>query len=136
MTEYSVSSNEKWTFYATHTYKKDDVYIDLTLCCKYGIINLQIDEDDSLPTEFFNSENYTKENQFQVEDTGEEEFHEIEVYSSDGSDHDDVYDWFENEYDPNSEDYFGHMEFLEDNNWEYIMSSYYFENPIITKITE
>lgn len=136
MKEYSIMTTDRWTFHEVHTYKKDNVILELTNCCKYATIRLKIYEDDELPVEEFDSDNYTKEDQFYIEETGDTEFVDIDVFSEAEADHSEIYDWMDNEYDPESDEYWDRQEFIESNGWEYASSRYYFENPTIEEINE
>jgi hypothetical protein len=135
MKEYLIMTTDRWTFHEIHTYKKDDIHLELTNCCKYGSIRLKIYEDDVLPVEEFDSDNYTKEDQFYIEETGDEEFNDIDIFSNDDRDHSEIYEWMD-EYDPESEEYWDRQEYIEDNGWEYVSSRYYFDNPTVEEIIE
>lgn len=135
MKEYLIMTTDRWTFHEIHTYKKDDIYLELTNCSKYATIRLKIYEDDVLPIEEFDSDNYTKEDQFYIEETGDEEFVDIDIFSNDDRDHSEIYEWMD-EYDPESEEYWDRQEYIEDNGWEYVSSRYYFENPTVEEFIE
>lgn len=137
MKKYLITTTERWSFHEVHTYKKDNIFIELTDCCKYGSIVIHIHNDDILPIDEFDSDNYTKPDQFYIEETGDEEFVDVEVYSDNLDEtHDEVYDWLDNEYDDESEEYWNRQEFLELNGWEYVSSRYYFDSPELKEINE
>lgn len=135
MKEYLITTTDRWTFYEVHTYKKGEIYIELTNCCKYGNIRLKIYEDDIFPIDEFDSDYYIREDQFYIEETGDEEFINVNVFSSDDCDHSEIYKWMD-EYDPESEQYWNRQDYIENNEWEYVSSQYYFKNPTIEEIIE
>ena len=60
MKEYLIITTDRWTFYEIHTYKKGEIYIELTNSCKYGNIRLKIYEDefDPVSEEYWDRQDY------------------------------------------------------------------------------
>lgn len=117
--KYRVSPEDRWSFWENYTVKNaDGVVIDLEFCCKYGSVIVDVPDDFEFEEEF-NSEEFP-EGSYEIEETGDENLEDWDIFGIDDEEEEQkLREELEEQYDPESDDYYDFREYLELNGWEF-----------------
>lgn len=116
--KYLISAANRWEFWETYILKNSEgTAIELEFCCKYGSVILDVPEDYIIG-ESFDSDDFDDE-AYQIEDTGDESLEDWDVVGLSDEDAQALRTKLEEQYDPESDEYYGFREFLELNGWEF-----------------
>lgn len=112
--KYRVYANERWTFNETYKMFKGDVKADLEYNMKSGSVIVDVEEGYDFGEEF-DSRDFAE---YEIEDTGDENLEEVDVYCDDEEEAERIYNELMDGYDEDSDEYYDFREYLETLGWE------------------
>lgn len=121
--KYRVYASDRWAFNETYRLSKDDVTISLEFNMKSGSVIVEAPEGYDFGEEF-DSRDFA-ESDVNIEETGDENLEDWEVYADDEETVGRVNQEIEEEYDEESDDYFDFRDYLEQQGWEYVSHDVY-----------
>ena len=113
--KYRVYASDRWTFNETYKMFKGDVKADLEYNMKSGSVIVDVEEGYDFGEEF-DSRDFQE---YEIEDTGDENLEEVDVYCEDEEEAERIYNELMEGYDEDSDEYFDFREYLETLGWEY-----------------
>lgn len=122
--KYYVSAADRWTFWETSIYEKDNQQLTVEYSCKWGTVLADVPDDHEFD-EDFESIDY---DDWYIVDSGDEQLESINL---DGKDAEHIVD------DIDRDVYFDEREYLEEElGWEYVESTVYIAKIIVEKVDE
>jgi len=122
--KYYVSAADRWTFWETSIYEKDNQQLTVEYSCKWGTVVVDVPDDHEFD-EDFESIDY---DDWYILDSGDEQLESINL---DGKDAEHIVD------DMDRDVYFDEREYLEEElGWEYVESTVYITKIIVEKADE
>lgn len=122
--KYYVSAAERWMFWETSIYEKDNQQLTVEYSCKWGTVVVDVPDDHEFD-EDFESIDY---DDWYILDSGDEH---LENICLDGEDAAEIVD------DMDRDQYFDEREYLEEElGWEYVESTVYISKIIVEKTDE
>ena len=122
--KYYVSAADRWTFWETSIYEKDNQQLTVEYSCKWGTVVVDVPDNHEFD-EDFESIDY---DDWYILDSGDEQLESINL---DGKDAEHIVD------DMDRDVYFDEREYLEEElGWEYVESTVYITKIIVEKADE
>jgi hypothetical protein len=119
--KYRVYASERWTFNQIYKMFKGDVKADLEYNMKSGSVIVDVEEGYDFGDEF-DSRDFED---YEIEDTGDENLEEFDVYCDDEEEAERIYNELMEGYDEDSDEYWDFREYLEQLGWDFYDSDVY-----------